>query len=132
MNYLLDTHALLWGLFEPSKLSQPVADAMESPANDIYTSVVSFWEISLKYAIGKVDIHGAEPDDLPDHAKQMGVDILTVEPSEAASFHRLPRLGHKGPFDRLIIWQAIQRNLTILTVDREFRQYRDHGLRILW
>jgi PIN domain nuclease of toxin-antitoxin system len=95
-------------------------------------SVVTFWEISLKYALGKIEIKGLNPEDLPAAAKEAVFEIMQLDPGEAASFHRLPRFGHKDPFDRLIIWQAIQRDLFLISGDRQFNEYQDYGLKLLW
>ena len=132
MNLLLDTHVFLWSLFTPGKLSKKVAGEIKSPENDVAVSVVTFWEISLKYALGKLELTGIEPEELPDFAVRMNLDILPVTAQEASSFHRLPRLSHKDPFDRLVIWQAIQRKLTLVSRDREFKEYFNAGLRTFW
>ena len=132
MNFLLDTHSFLWTLFVPEKLSRSATQKIMSSDNDVAVSVVTFWEISLKYALGKLELSGVEPDELPSFADQMGLNILPINPTEAASFHRLPRLLHKDPFDRLIIWQAIQRKMILISKDREFKEYRKFGLRTDW
>jgi PIN domain nuclease of toxin-antitoxin system len=94
--------------------------------------VVSFWEISLKYATGKLELRGVVPDDFPAIVRQSGFDILPIAETDAATFHRLPRRGHKDPFDRLIIWQAISRKLTLLSQDSAFDDYRMLGLKVVW
>jgi len=132
MNFLLDTHGFLWALFVPEKLSRSVTQVIKSSDNDVSVSVVTFWEISLKYALSKLELSGVEPDELPSFAEQMGLSILPISPPEAASFHKLPRLLHKDPFDRLIIWQAIQRKMTLLSKDRELREYQKFGLKTHW
>ena len=132
MKLLLDTHALLWTLFDPSKLGRQATEKILRVDNEVFVSVISFWEISLKYALGKLELAGVEPEELPEYAKKMGLDILTLEPGEAASFHKLPRLGHKDPFDRLIVCQAIHRELILVTRDRELAQYGRFGLVTLW
>jgi len=132
MNFLLDTHSFLWTLFVPEKLSRSVTQKIKSSDNDVAVSVVTFWEISLKFALGKLELSGVEPDELPSFADQMGFSILPISPSEAASCHKLPRLLHKDPFDRLIIWQAIQRKMTLISKDREFKEYRKFGLKTHW
>jgi len=132
MNLLLDTHSLLWAIFSPRKLSEPAREAMKDRQNDVAASVVSFWEISLKYAIGKLELVGAKPEDLPEVTESMGIDILPLSAHEAAGFHKLPKRRHKDPFDRLIIWQAIQRGMQLITRDRSFEDYRETGLRIYW
>ena len=132
MNYLLDTHAFLWSLFEPKRLSRAVAEAILSQENDIAVSVVSFWEISLKYSIGKLTLDKVTPDEIPSYAEQMDINVLVINSSEAASFHKLPRLKHKDPFDRLIIWQAIQRKTVLITKDGTFKDYHAFGLKTYW
>jgi len=132
MSYLLDTHTFLWTLFAPEKLSKSAARDIVSPLNDILISVVSLWEISLKYASGKLELNGVEPEDLLDGAETMGVDILPLSAMDAATFHRLPRIHHKDPFDRLLIWQAIQQHLVLISKDSQFDTYRKLGLKRHW
>jgi PIN domain nuclease of toxin-antitoxin system len=132
MTYLLDTHSFLWAIFSPDKLSKSARETIKDRENEIAVSVVTFWEISLKYALGKLDLVSIKPEDLPGAAEKAGIDILQITPQEAASFHNLPRLTHKDPFDRLIIWQAIQRNMPLISKDREFKDYRKFGLKINW
>jgi PIN domain nuclease of toxin-antitoxin system len=132
MRLLLDTHSLIWSLFAPDKLSKRARSAILDPENDAMVSVVTFWEISLKYALGKIEIKGLNPEDLPASAKEAFFEIIQLEPEEAASFHRLPRLGHKDPFDRLMIWQAIKRDFFLISADRQFSEYQKYGLKLLW
>ena len=132
MNLLLDTHVFLWSLFTPDKLSKAVVRKIKSPNNDVAVSVVTFWEISLKYALGKLELTGVKPEELPDFAAQMNLEILPITAAEASSFHKLPRLSHKDPFDRIIIWQAIQRKMTLVSKDRDFKAYRKFGLKTFW
>ena len=95
-------------------------------------SVVTFWEISLKYTIGKLELTGVKPEELPDFASQMNLEILLLTAAEASIFHKLPRLSHKDPFNRIIIWQAIQQKMTLVSKDRDFKAYRKFGLRTFW
>jgi len=132
MNLLLDTHGFLWSLFTPDKLSQAVDHEIKSPNNDVAVSVVTFWEISLKYALGKLELTGVKPEELPDFAAQMNLEILPITAAEASSFHKLPRLSHKDPFGRIIIWQAVQRKMTLVSKDRDFKAYHKFGLRTFW
>jgi len=132
MNLLVDTHGFLWSLFTPDKLSKASAREIKSPNNDVAVSVVTFWEISLKYALGKLELTGVKPEELPDFAGQMNLEILPLTATEASSFHKLPRLSHKDPFDRIIIWQAIQRKMVLVSKDLDFKAYRKFGLRTFW
>jgi PIN domain nuclease of toxin-antitoxin system len=131
MNYLLDTHILIWSLFNPEKLVPSVRDTIVSQENDISVSIVSFWEISLKFAMGKLELHGIMPDELPEYSEQMDIEIIPVLSSEASSFYKLPRLKHKDPFDRMIIWQAIQRKIVLISKDHDIIDCQKFGLKIL-
>ena len=132
MNYLLDSHTFLWALFTPEKLSNSAAQKIKSPENDAAVSVITFWETSLKYALGKLELKGIGPEELPGAALEMGLSILGVSPSDAASFHKLPRFAHKDPFDRFLIWQAIQQKMILISKDPEFKNYRKFGLKTHW
>lgn len=132
MNLLLDTHGFLWALFSPEKLSRKATREIKSSENDVAVSVVTFWEISLKYGLGKLEMTGVLPEELPDFARQMDLTILGITADEASSFHNLPRLLHKDPFDHIIIWQAIQRKIILISKDRDFKAYHKFGLRTFW
>ena len=133
MRYLLDTHALLWMVFEPEKLGPRAAACLNNPDTDVLVSVVSLWEISLKYATGKLHLTGVIPDDFPALVRQSGLDILAIADTDAATFHHLPRMEqHKDPFDRLIIWQAISRKMALISGDCSFGAYRKLGLKVIW
>ena len=132
MKYLLDTHSLLWCVLAPEKLSKKARSAILDSENTAVVSVVTFWEISLKFALGKLELTGLLPENLPAVAQETGLDIIPLDVSEAASSYRLPKLTHKDPFDRLIVWQAIQRKLMLISADREFQNYQEYGLRVLW
>ena len=66
MNCLLDTHTFLWAAMDPEKLSRRARVTILDAANDIHVSVVTFWEVSLKFALGKIALQGTTPEDLPD------------------------------------------------------------------
>jgi PIN domain nuclease of toxin-antitoxin system len=126
--YLLDAHSFLWSAFDPEKLSRPVRAELANCSNPVYVSSVTLWEISLKAGIGKLTLTHCLPDELPEIADRMGYLSLPLEPHEAASFHRLPRYTHKDPFDRMMIWQAIQRKLNLISKDSAFDEYHLMGL----
>ena len=132
MNYLIDTHCFLWSLFSPGKLSRRVTDVLKDGANTIHVSAVSFWEIAIKHTIGKLRLTGIGPAQLPDSARAANYELLSLEPDEAAAFHRLPVHTHRDPFDRLLVWQAIERSMTLLSRDKTLAQYGEQGLRIDW
>jgi len=132
MNCLLDTHTFLWAAMSPEQLSRHARATILDAANDIHVSAVTFWEVSLKCALGKIELQGTTPAELPDAARQMGFTLLTLAPQDAATFHQLPRGQHKDPFDRMLVWQSICQHLTLLSKDPDLRQYQPHGLRVLW
>lgn len=132
MNCLLDTHAFLWAVFTPSKLSARARKEIRAAENRICLSTISFWEISLKYAMGKIELENCLPDDMPAIAKEMHIEIIQPTAQETASFHRLPKLTHRDPFDRMIIWQAIQQPLALISKDSDFPEYQEFGLKIVW
>ena len=96
MKILLDTREFLWLVTGDPKWSATVAAAVRDPQNKVYLSVVSFWEISLKYALGKLLLTNVLPDALPDISKQMDFETLNVDENTASTFYKLPRGLHKG------------------------------------
>jgi len=132
MNCLLDTHVFLWAAFEPKRLSRSAHQAITDSDNTIFVSGVSFWEISLKFSLGKIEFKGVSPDELPDTALRMGLNILELHAEDAASFHSLPRGEHKDPFDRMLAYQAIRQHKTLVSADSELACYIPNGLKLLW
>ena len=129
MNCLLDTHTFLWAAMDPEKLSRRARVTILDAANDIHVSVVTFWEVSLKFALGKMALQGTTPEELPDAASQMGFTLLALAPQDASTFYQLPRFQHKDPFDRILICQAIAGGMTILTPDSHISRY---PVRVEW
>jgi PIN domain nuclease of toxin-antitoxin system len=132
MTCLLDTHTFLWAAMAPEKLSSKMQVLVSDTRNEIYVSTVSFWEISLKFSLGKLELVGCSPEALVGIAGTMGLAISAPTVEESASFHRLPKLAHKDPFDRMLIWQCLQRRWTLVTRDRGLDQYLALGLRTAW
>lgn len=132
MNYLVDTHYLLWSLIEPHRLDRKTRSILQNDQDTKHVSVISFWEISLKYALGKLHLNGTVPEELVSVAEDSGFQILDLEARVAAGAHNLKsQQGHKDPFDRLLIWQCIQLELTMLTADSRFTGYESQGLKLL-
>lgn len=133
MNLLLDTCSLIWALQDVGRLSAPARKALQAPQNDLSVSVVSFWEISLKSGLGKLTLQGAAPEDFPRFVVEAGWHILPLSQEIAASSGRLPRLPeHRDPFDRLLIWTAIQEGFSLVSSDDALPHYSPHGLKICW
>lgn len=117
MSYLLDSHTLIWSLMDAEKLSAKVRSILEDTDNRILVSAVSFWEISLKYALGKLNLQGITPRQLPELTRQTGFELIELLPEERATYHEFEASWHRDPFDRMLIWQAIQNKLTIISKD---------------
>jgi PIN domain nuclease of toxin-antitoxin system len=132
VNYLLDTHAFLWAVFAPEKLSRKARTVIAGTGHAIHLSSVTFWEISLKFALGKLTLDGCTPESLVGVAREMGLTLIALDASETASAHQLPRMPHSDPFDRLLVWQAIQRQHVLITKDGELPAYTAAGLKVLW
>jgi PIN domain nuclease of toxin-antitoxin system len=132
MNCLLDTHAFLWAAFSPAKLGAKAKKEIRSAENRVCVSTISFWEISLKFSLGKIALEGCAPVDMPDIAAQMRIEIIQPTPQEVASFYQLPKIEHKDPFDRMIVWQAIQQQLVLVSKDSSLHGYKEFGLKVLW
>jgi len=132
MNVLLDTHVLIWAIAESYKLSEPVKEVLQRSENRIYVSSLSIWEISLKYSLGKFSVEGFTPEELPGLIKELEFEILPLNVVDASTFHKLTGDWHKDPFDRMLIWQAISRDLTLITKDKNICKYQEVGLKVLW
>ena len=132
MSYLLDSHTLIWAITEPAKLSSKVRGILEQRDNSILVSSVSFWEISLKFALGKLDLQGIMPQQLSELAKETGFELIALFAEEAATYNQLDATWHRDPFDRMLIWQAIQNKLTIISHDKHFANYQSVGLKVIW
>ncbi|MFZ2168983.1 MAG: type II toxin-antitoxin system VapC family toxin [Methylococcaceae bacterium] len=130
-SYLLDTHSLLWSIWQPEKLGLQAIAVLENTENNVFVSGITFWEISLKYSLGKLTL-GCKPDDLLKVTDDMGFAKISLSLEEAALFYQLPKLAHKDPFDRMLIWQAISRDLVLISKDSQFNHYRQYGLQCIW
>lgn len=133
MKALMDTCTLLWALMEPQRLSLRSQEILRNPDDEVFVSPVSYWEISLKYSIGKLALQGILPDEIPDLCLNSGFRLLAWDSLTIASSHRLPFIdGHKDPFDRMLIWTAIQNKICLISSDTLFDLYSDHGLIRCW
>lgn len=131
MNYLVDTHYLLWSLVSPGRISEAHTGILEDPEHVKHVSAVSFWEISLKYALGKLSIEGTEPAALPAAARQAGFEVLPISADDFATSYQLQSLGlHRDPFDRMLVWQCMRHGFALLTADTDLGQYERVGLRL--
>jgi PIN domain nuclease of toxin-antitoxin system len=114
---LLDTHVVLWLLDDPKALGARTREAATAAA-ELAFSVVSFAEIGVKVAIGKLDVAG----DLHAQILDTGVRVLALSAEHGLALGRLP-LHHRDPFDRLLVAQAQEGGYTLVTADRRIPAY---------
>ncbi|WP_419800839.1 type II toxin-antitoxin system VapC family toxin [Mucilaginibacter sp.] len=132
MNYLLDTHVLLWAINDDTKLSENVKERIKDIENSIFVSAISFWEISLKFSLGKLKLKGFMPDDLTELSTKIGFKLIPLLHDVCGSYHHLISTIHRDPFDRMLIWQAIKQNYILITKDNKANLYIGSGLKTLW
>jgi PIN domain nuclease of toxin-antitoxin system len=114
---LLDTHVVLWQLSGARSLGVRAQEVIGA-ATELAFSVVSFAEIGVKAAVGKLEV----PDDLHAHVLETGVRVLGLSAEHGLAVASLP-LHHTDPFDRLLIAQARQDGLTLVTADTRIHAY---------
>ena len=124
MKLLLDTHIFLWLINNDRRLSQQYRQAIQDPNNQKHLSVASIWECTIKYQNGKLDFPSSPETYLPEERRKHLIKTLTVNEDSIVPLIKLP-LVHKDPFDRLIISQALQHDLIIMTEDRLILAYPD-------
>jgi PIN domain nuclease of toxin-antitoxin system len=122
MRLLLDTHVFLWYISADPQLPVAYRDAIRDPANEAYLSVASVWEAVIKYALGKLPLPEAPAEYLPRQREAHGIASLPIEEAAFAHLAGLAPL-HRDPFDRILIAQALQHGLTLVTVDDAVRAY---------
>lgn len=123
MKVLLDTHTLLWLVSAPSQVDASALAVMADPNTDVWVTAASAWEIAIKTRLGRLDGE-ALLSAWADITADMSTTELPIESPDAILAGRLS-WAHADPFDRVIVAQALRRNLTIATRDSKIR---DAGL----
>jgi PIN domain nuclease of toxin-antitoxin system len=121
MKYLIDTHTFLWFNEGSSELSQKAKELILNSDNQIFISIASLWEISIKTAIGKLDIKGDYELILEDVVEN-DIAILPINFAHTVVQNKL-EFYHKDPFDRIIAAQSIVENIDLITKDKIFDDY---------
>lgn len=119
MRCLLDTNIFLWALNDDHRLKSSIRRILEDPLNEIYVSVVTAWEISIKHKTGKLPLKTT----LAECFEKSNFSILNINLSHILSLDKLT-LHHKDPFDRLLISQAKVEGLTLITSDPKIWKYK--------
>jgi len=120
MRILLDTHVYLWWLDTPVLLSKKAVELIENPNNIIYISAVVSWEISIKVSIGKLNVSS----DVMDYIVKNSFIELPITVKHTQELLSLENL-HKDPFDRILLAQAKNENLTFITCDSQCLKYKN-------
>ena len=118
MRILLDSNILYWSIIEPEKIGKTVAEILTSPENEAWVSSVSLAELRIKQAIGKLRL----PEAFDQEVISLGYEMLDLKLAHTRWLAELP-LIHRDPFDRMLIAQAIEEGLTIVTSDQAFARY---------
>jgi PIN domain nuclease of toxin-antitoxin system len=122
MRILLDTCTFLWIVSDAPELSKLSRELFRESSNEVFLSAVSVWEISVKYALGKLNLPETPDKYIPLQRERHMVDSLALNENSVLHVSRLPQL-HKDPFDRMLICQAIDHGMVILTPDELITQY---------
>lgn len=119
---LIDSCVLLWLAHAPGKLSPDVRSRIEDPAVSIFLSSISVYEISLKYAMGKLDLNMA-PDELTKEVRdEYGIESLPFTEQACLFLPKLPH-HHGDPFDRMLLCQTLESGLVLASPDRILHRY---------
>lgn len=121
MALLLDTHAFLWFVNDDSRLSANAKSLLESNV-DLLLSIASVWEIAIKVGIGKLALPGSFDRFIPHQLALNDIQLLPLQLTHLNQLVTLP-LHHRDPFDRLLIAQAMQEQIPIVSIDNAFDAY---------
>ncbi len=122
MNLLLDTVAFLWWVTDDPALSAQAAAPIRDPSRRVFLSPVPVWEIVVKHALGKLPLPEDPASLVPRLRADHGFEELPLTEGAVLQLQRLPAL-HRDPFDRMLLCQAIEHGLTVITPDEELRRY---------
>ncbi len=131
MKYLLDTHVILWMLEDDPQLSVNARNILKNPENELFVSVISFFEIAIKTKIGKMDSK-RNNDEITDELNKLSINLLPINNKHLDDYQLISLIAdHRDPFDRLIIATAFSETFAIISIDEKFSKYS--GLvEIIW
>ena len=122
MKVLLDTCSFIWLLSGSSSLSDTARRCIQDMQGPLFLSVVSMWEVALKYYAGKLSFPAHPGIFIPETCKERAISMVSLMPEEVFALEGLPVI-HRDPFDRMLVSQARMRGMTILTPDRNIQRY---------
>ena len=124
MRILVDSHSYVWTKLNDPRLSQKARSIMRSDEHELFFSLASLWELSLKIRKGKLRTLTSSIAFLHDLLGEDGIELLPIRYEDVLAVEHLA-LHHGDPFDRMLIAQAINRNLTMLTNDTDIKLYSE-------
>ncbi|MEZ4510631.1 MAG: type II toxin-antitoxin system VapC family toxin [Chloroflexota bacterium] len=122
MKILLDTQVFLWYISGDNRLPGFMLDSIRDADNLVYLSVASFWEIVIKYQLGKLPLPQSPESYIPRQRQRHQIESLIIGEASIAQLVKLPTL-HRDPFDRLLICQTIEHGMLLATTDHKIQQY---------
>lgn len=122
MKLLFDTHTFIWWDSEPDKLSPNALELLSDRTNLKLLSMVSIWEIQIKYQLGKLSLNLPLQKIIDDQINQHNIQLLSITLDHVLALNNLP-FYHKDPFDRLLIAQANIEQVTLISCDSIFNRY---------
>lgn len=128
MKLLLDTHALIWAVDEPTRLGPGALQAVQNQSNELWVSAGTIWEVSIKIGIGKLSLSLPYLDWMKRAIIELNASVLPISLEHADRQSSLP-FHHRDPFDRLLAAQALSENIALVSCDDIFDQY---SLTRLW
>jgi PIN domain nuclease of toxin-antitoxin system len=128
MNLLLDTHAFLWFIAGDPKLSPTARHATEDEGNLKLVSIASLWEMAIKVSLGKLILQRPFKELIPRQIEANGFDVLPVRIEHVARLTSMPFV-HRDPFDRMLVAQCLENELTVVSGDPAFDGY---SIRRIW
>jgi len=121
MDILLDTHSVLWFFIGSDKMSGTAKNIIQNPDNVIYVSIATIWEVAIKISINKLSFDGGI-DGFIKSIEDNGFSLLEISPNHIKTISNLPFI-HRDPFDRMLIAQAINEDMAIMTIDESILRY---------
>ncbi|MDZ8051684.1 MAG: type II toxin-antitoxin system VapC family toxin [Aulosira sp. ZfuVER01] len=120
MKQLLDTHTFIWFVMGDPRISMSMRSQIEN--NDNLLSMVSVWEMAIKYSIGKLSFNVTFNEFIEQQTIMNGIELLPINIDQIFVVSTLP-LHHRDPFDRMLIAQSIVENIPVLSADTIFDAY---------
>ena len=132
MNYLLDTHACIWAIAEPNKLSSRVKQILQDSENFFWVSQISLFEVVIKMKIGKLPDFKTSFPEFVQSVYASGYEMLLVKDEHLAAYNKIDfNDAHRDPFDRYLLASAYFENFAIISKDDKF-QFYNKTIEIVW